>query len=711
MKIVSRLAFTCCIFILSTVFAFHVSVAAEREMISLNGDWKIAEGSLTAMPTEYYSTVKVPGLADLAAPQFTGVGQKSNLREAFWYQRKFKIESEIPTVAQLIIYRAKYGIKVFLNGHTVGESTSCFTQNSFDVAKYLRGNDHENILVIRVGAFYDVLPKNEPWGNDWEKVKYIPGIYDDVELILTETPHVVRAQLVPDIKSNKVRIVADVENAASIENKVVLTAIVKEKKSGKIVGTSKSKSQNISAGQQQKIDFDLKIEACQFWTPEDPFLYDIEIRTDNDIYKDTFGMRSFRFDAETGRAMLNEKPYFMRGTNICIFRFFETSEREELPWNQEWARNLHLKIKDMHWNSMRYCIGFPPRYWYKLCDELGILIQNEYPIWGREDLLDKDILVREFTKMMQEYWNHPCVVIWDAQNETITNVTGEAIQEVRHLDLSNRPWDNGWSEPQQRTDCNETHPYQFVNYIWRTEAPEGALKEFLVKPQIPGNGPTERCLSKQNFDDYPTIINEYGWLWLNRDGSPTTITKFVYEKLNMEGLKATPEQRFEVSGRFQAALTEYWRAHRTSAGVLHFCYLGYSRPSVPKGQTCDHFSDVENLVFEKYFEGYVKDAFSPIGLMIDVLDKELDAGTGIEAPVFVINDYDEDHTVSVRIRIEKDNQIVFEESGQAEVQANGREMLKFEVTLPKQSGDCWLVAEIASGIHKGVRSTRKINVN
>ena len=45
---------------------------------------------------------------------------------------------------------------------------------------------------------------------------------------------------------------------------------------------------------------------------------------------------------------------------------------------------------------------------------------------------------------MQERWNHPCVVLWDAQNETRTAVTGEALQAVRGLDLSNRPWDNGY---------------------------------------------------------------------------------------------------------------------------------------------------------------------------------------------------------------------------------------------------------------------------
>ena len=35
----------------------------------------------------------------------------------------------------------------------------------------------------------------------------------------------------------------------------------------------------------------------------------------------------------------------------------------------------------MNWNSLRYCIGFPPDFWYDIADEEGILLQDEFPIW------------------------------------------------------------------------------------------------------------------------------------------------------------------------------------------------------------------------------------------------------------------------------------------------------------------------------------------
>ena len=121
---------------------------------------------------------------------------------------------------------------------------------------------------------------------------------------------------------------------------------------------------------------------CRLWSPEDPFLYELEARGEADVLTTRFGMRSFRLDPATGRAILNGRPYFMRGSNVTLYRFFEDSERGDKPWREEWVRRLHRAFRDMHWNSLRYCIGFPPEAWYRIADEEGFLIQDEFPIWN-----------------------------------------------------------------------------------------------------------------------------------------------------------------------------------------------------------------------------------------------------------------------------------------------------------------------------------------
>jgi hypothetical protein len=44
------------------------------------------------------------------------------------------------------------------------------------------------------------------------------------------------------------------------------------------------------------------------------------------------------------------------------------------PWRQQWVRRLHKVFRDMHWNSARYCIGFPPEKWYDIADEEGLMV-------------------------------------------------------------------------------------------------------------------------------------------------------------------------------------------------------------------------------------------------------------------------------------------------------------------------------------------------
>ncbi len=493
-----------------------------RQVVNLDGRWEIEQGGMDAIPQAFSHAVVVPGLVDMAQPAFAEVGKTSELREAFWYRRTFKLDGPVPAVAILKIHKAQYGTKVFLNGQAVGEHLPCFTPALLDVKPYLRGAGQTNELVIRLGANRESLPGGMPAGWDFEKYRFIPGIYDSVELILTGAAYVVNVQTAADVQGETVRVVAEVQ-AGNDACDFTARMDVCEAASGRIVGSAKTSPTHVEARQLTKVNVTMPLEGCRMWTPEDPFLYELKIGTTSDaaevpvgpeypfLYKlkigttsdaakVRFGMRSFTFDPEAKRAVLNGKPYYMRGTNVTLYRFFEDAQRGDLPWQPDWVRRLHQKYKTMHWNSIRYCIGFPPELWYDIADEEGFLIQDEFPIWllsGPEvktlvrdklasstassgpEIINAEELASEYTEWMRERWNHPCVVIWDAQNESRTKETGKAIQAVRGLDLSNRPWENGWAEPQAATDCVESHSYLFSRDAGGQEAvlPEGPRKD------------------------------------------------------------------------------------------------------------------------------------------------------------------------------------------------------------------------------------------
>ena len=679
--------------------------AEPRRVISLDGQWQVAEGKLAEQPKAFDHTINVPGLLDMAAPPFETPGSTVSaadrgspwlrpadpLREAFWHRRTFRVDGPLPAVALLKVHKARYGAKVFVNGQTVGEHGPNFTPGWFDVRPYLKGDGAENELVIRVGASLAQVPLYLTDGWDNEKSRYIPGIYDSVELILCGNPHILNAQVVPDVAKSAVRVVVELSGRGS--GKVRLT--VREAKSGREAGAVDAP---LPPG--EKLDVMIALADAHLWTPEDPFLYELTVDTWADALRTRFGMRSVATDAASGRFLLNGKPYFLRGSNVCIYRFFEDAARGALPWDENWVRALHRKFKAMHWNSLRYCIGFPPEMWYRIADEEGVLIQDEFPVWysrakqGWPAEIKPEHLAAEYTEWMRERWNHPCVVIWDAQNETANDeVTRAVIGMVRGLDLSDRPWDNGWGSPQRPGDISECHPYRSSGKGW-------TLANLVRDDGVPNNGPRKKGAAAP-----PYLINEYGWLWINRDGSLPTLTVEVYKRLL--GENATVAERFHYYARTLAAKTELWRSRRKCAGVLHFCGLGYSRAD---GQTSDHFIDVPKLTYEPEFYRYVRDSFAPVGLMLDYWEPTLTPGARQTLRVMVVNDLYADCQGTVRLRLLQGEKTLAELAQPMHVAALGEAEMQFPLPVPDLRGPCTLEATLTREGVEPVRSLRDVKL-
>ncbi|MEO6187975.1 MAG: glycoside hydrolase family 2 TIM barrel-domain containing protein [Ginsengibacter sp.] len=698
------------VILLTAGMCAHGQYISRRNTISLNGKWQIAEGTKDDIPKSFDHTVQVPGLVSLSIPAFKNVGpkvedrnnslsQSDPLREAFWYRRTFIVKRGIPPVATLKIAKAMFGTKVFLNGVDLGEHLPCFTPGFFNVKDALKEGANE--IVVRVGSSRDAVPLSIPSGFDFEKERYIPGIYDDVKLILSGTPNIVRVQTVPDILNKQVRLQIDLQNSG-VAKISELTFYIKEVKSGKIAGELKKEIKLPSSGKDTVIYVTVPIKDCHLWSPEDPFLYNLKVNTEADEYDTRFGMREFHFDPITKKGVLNGKPYFMRGSNVTLYRFFEDEACKDLPWDSNWVRNLHKSFRKFHWNSLRYCIGLAPEEWYRIADEEGFLIQDEFPIWfggvgwnvwPKE--LKSDELVREYTEWMQESWNHPSIVIWDASNENLsdngrTDETGKAVWEVRNLDLSNRPWDNSYSPHRASNDVFESHPYHFHD-------PDFKLKDIAKSSFIPeGN-------QDMNLESFPVIINEYGWLWLNRDGTPTTLTEQLYK--NLLGDNSTTAQRRHLYAMYTAAETEFWRCHRNVAAVLHFTALAYSRSN---GQTSDHFIDPAKLEYESEFVKYMPDAFSPVGIMLDEWGNEIETGKPHQFNVIAINDLEPGWSGEVHLQILKDGKIIIDKSIQLVIPSFGRKEISIVSQVPKVSGLYTVQAVLEKKGDKSVKSIREI---
>ena len=651
-----------------------------RTTLSLNGTWDVEDSvGANEMPKAYHHTAPVPGMTHSALPAFPDVDQYqtrqllSNLvsqgrysqsdydklgdargisdqrRNYFWYRKTFLAPGQ-DAVALLKVNKAQFSTVVYLNGVRIGEHDPCFTAAWFDVTRAIHWNA-QNEVVIRIGAHPGVLPSTVSQGTDFEKNRWTPGIYDDVSLMVMNNPVIWTVQVAPQLANSSILVQTELHNYSNRGATTTVEQQVFEWKSRAAASERVETQVEVPAGGAKTVTQTVPVPKAHLWSPEDPFLYRVATSTAGDDVTTRFGMREFHFDTVTQRAYLNGRPYFLRGSNITLHRFFEDPDVGTLPWDEAWLHRLLVEIpKQLHWNAFRFCIGPVPDRWLEIADESGLLIQNEYMVWTGhpswttyQGSYDTNEMIAEYSEWMRDNWNHPSVAIWDASNESfLPQFTSTIIPAVRHLDLSNRPWENGYNAPAGADDPVEDHQYLLYGMAMDDVLAQPGHREFEMTDleSMMGPGPS----GQTSKTGHAIILNEYGWLWLNRDGTPTLLTQKLYPRLL--GDRNTTENRFALQAYLLGGETEFWRAYRRYAGVLHFVYL---TASDPKAFTSDHFRDLKKLVLHPDFEKAMEQAFNPLGVYLNFWQPSLNAGMQRDYTIAMVNDEDRPRTGKLRL--------------------------------------------------------------
>ncbi|MDD6210684.1 MAG: glycoside hydrolase family 2 TIM barrel-domain containing protein [Bacteroidales bacterium] len=695
-----------------------LSSYAQRNVISLNGKWQIEESVSDKQPKRYTHSITVPGLVITAEPSFRDAdnykskqylensfvvdkqgktpgidtvlrGINYQPRNYYWYKKDFTLSS-LSEICLLRINKGQFGIEAWINGKKAGDYLGCFSATIFDISDFVKKG--KNSIVIKVGAHPNTLPEEVCFGTDFEKIRWQAGLYDDVSIIQAQSPYIESIQIAPDIHKSEVVVQSVIINKKKEALKSPLTHSVKEWKSQKEVASHKSDIY-VEGGKSIVETSRIHLPDAQLWSPENPFLYTVTTSTNGDLVTTRFGMREFRFDGRTKRAYLNDSLIYLRGSNITLHRFFDDSRCGDKPWNEAWVRKLIGETaKKFQWNSFRFCIGPVPQMWFDIADEYGLLIQNEYFIWNYKPYWSKELLESHIKDWMRDSWNHPSVAWWDINNETyepkdkpLTSI----IRNVRGCDLSNRAWDNGYNLPDQLNDPVEDHNYN--NYA------------------VPYPFPYEQGVGQKTTNSpHPTpnavILNEYGWLWVHRNGVPTELTKAAYKNLVPDG---DPEKVLETSAYMFGAETEYFRAHRNYAGILQFTLLTCTDSD---GLTSDIIQDYETLDLIPCFEKYYKEAFKPVGVYLNYWHKAT-PGANEKVDVMMVNDLNSPVKGSLTLQLEdSDGNVLYSQSEPFSLDAIGQNTSRIYFDFPEREGE-FILKAIARYNGETTTSLRKINLS
>jgi beta-galactosidase/beta-glucuronidase len=145
--------------------------------------------------------------------------------------------------------------------------------------------------------------------------------------------------------------------------------------------TVSSKGHVIHSGITNDGHYTVPLPDFHAWSPDDPFLYDLYVSTDDDVVKSYFGMRHFSaaFDADgIMRFCLNHHPLFLSG---LLDQGYSADGLMTYPSEEAMVYELQM-IKDMGFNMLRKHVKIENRRWYSLCDHMGILVMQDMPSGG-----------------------------------------------------------------------------------------------------------------------------------------------------------------------------------------------------------------------------------------------------------------------------------------------------------------------------------------
>ncbi len=650
---------------------------ASRLTISLNGEWELEASR--KKPESWHHTIAVPGLVDMAKPYLKWKSQKS-----FWYRKTFTLTPDQARACAFVrVEQSKYGTEAWLNGTHIGSYLGCYTSHNYKAARAINYNG-ENTLIIRVGT-RETLPKIGAVGYGYEKKFFVPGIWGDVSLILMDNPFIKRVQMIPHIDIGVAEARITLKNLEDIERKIVLSSKVIEKKSGKSASDEINTTCILSAKEEKTVIVNLPISNMQLWSSGYPFLYQqiVSVKAKDkeaDRLVTTFGMREFKIVGSD--FYLNGRRVFLRGSNIAFHRFLSDPDRKGLPWNEAWIKKILIDIPKAHnFNFFRFHIGHAYNKWYDIADEYGIMLQDEWAFWvitgtGRQ-------IKKEFTQWIYDNCNHPSIVIWDAMNEphdageiSRKVIRDKIIPAMKKIDPT-RPWECGLNH---NIDFDSWHPVDFSEdhpYIY-------SMGPVLNKDDFG----YARSLDEVESSSEPTILNEFVWFWLDKNGNPSSLMGDVLPR--WLGMNSTKKERLEYQARLASDLCELFRRMDVD-GIAPFVYL-----SNGDGCTANWFTGDIADPGVKPIMAALKDVFSPFGVSIELWDRHFLPSEKRNINVYLFNDTHQPKsgTLDCKITGEDGLDVFFEKSLEVTVPAHGRQVEKIEWVMPKKIGTCYLKAEL-----------------
>lgn len=362
---------------------------------------------------------------------------------------------------------------VWVNGREAGRWIGDWVPFQFDVTDSLHTDGRDNEVIIRVDR---VPPGKETWidgapvqgghvTKGFHDVLSIhkAGLWQPVRLIVTGGLSFVPDGLGITADSRTGRVLIDAEFERNIGGGRLDVEILDQ--GGKRVVSARLEVKDGADSAHTLVD----VPHPALWSPDSPSLYTVEARLVgpdghvSQIESVRFGFRRAEVGGKDGRQIvLNDRPIFLSG----ILDWGHQPRHISPTATSDELRERFGTLKRMGFNLVCLCMWYPPRNFFDIADEMGMLLWQEHPVW--KPPMD-DGLIPEYQKQFTRFFRR------DRNRASVVVVSGSCEHERFNPRLASWWWGRvralmpdrivqiqtaffAWTD-QTKTDAYDEHTY------------------------------------------------------------------------------------------------------------------------------------------------------------------------------------------------------------------------------------------------------------
>jgi hypothetical protein len=350
-----------------------------------------------------------------------------------WMRTFFDIEKIDKNKMYYLYFESVYeDCEVWVNGKKCGENRQSEIPFYIDITEAIKEGKNELLLGITgwIANLKPELPKpilgitkSVSSGSlirpNWPRDTYYIGITKSVYFEELPKIWIKNALIRTWISKNEIEIILKIKNDGDKREVIeILPTILFEGK--EIVKFDKFEVEIEGKSEiEKKVIYKWKPE--KLWTPETPYLYQLNIKLLKD--KEIIDEDNFRFGAREWS--IDKDKIYLNGKVVKIYEEYAPGLYQ--GWHTKYSINSSYKF----FSNKKYLGQFSNRYFYSIAketidvaDEMGFIVGQEGGLganagnhYAYQDERLKESLINLFKAKIWERGNHPSIILWNTGNE------------------------------------------------------------------------------------------------------------------------------------------------------------------------------------------------------------------------------------------------------------------------------------------------------